>query len=84
VSVIVAAPITYGTAEWKSPSFAEENQFGVSGHGNPFETTGQAEEWTIIQKAFLFGIILAIIAIWVKVTRRRDARDDVGYEKTMA
>lgn len=45
---------------------------------------GPSEGLSILGKVALFGIILAAIAVWVCVTRNRQARDEVGYEKTLA
>lgn len=35
-------------------------------------------------KMVLFGIIIAAIAVWAHLTRNGQARNEVGYEKTLA
>ncbi len=71
--------VLYGSAQWSA---------GYGGEENPFDGGGGAaysEEWSVFQKAFLFGIILAAVAIWVKLASvRRGAQQEVGYEKTLA
>ncbi|KAF2972654.1 hypothetical protein GQX73_g977 [Xylaria multiplex] len=45
------------------------------------------EEWSVLQKGFLFFVVIAAIAFYVRWAQRRDQRDErdeVGYEKTMA
>ncbi len=74
-TVVPPSPALFGTAAWAA---------GYSGEENPFDAGGRSEGWSVFQKAFLFGIILTAVAVWVKVTRRRDGRDEVGFEKTMA
>jgi hypothetical protein len=51
---------------------------------NPFaEEAVVSEGWSLFQKAALFGVILAGIAIYLRLSRQRDERSD-GYEKTLA
>lgn len=47
----------------------------------PDETS---ESWFTWPTLALFGIVLALIAVWVQVSRDRSPRNDIGYEKTMA
>jgi len=70
-----ASPALYGSAEWAA---------GYSSEENPFDDLSRSEQWSILHKAFLFGTILTAVGIWVKVSKRRGSRDDVGHEKTMA
>jgi len=54
---------------------------------NLFDTDGSSEEWSVLQKAFLFAVILAAVGVWVKVSKRRSAKlGEALYEKekTMA
>ncbi|KAI1319880.1 cyclophilin-like domain-containing protein [Xylariaceae sp. FL0255] len=52
---------------------------------NPFqdEQTINAE-WSTLQKGLLFLVIVAAVGFYVRWTKRRDQRDEIGWEKTMA
>jgi len=69
-----ATPAKYGEADW-APGYSEENQF---------DEDGLSEEWSVFQKAVLFGVILTAVGIWVRVSKRREPADDIGHEKSMA
>jgi len=47
----------------------------------PAAETG--EDWPLEVKVALFGIVLAVIAVWVRFSRGQ-RRDEVGHEKTLA
>lgn len=47
------------------------------------ETTVPSAGWSVFQKALLFGVILAAVAFYLRLSKRRGERDDM-YEKTMA
>ncbi|EFX06086.1 peptidyl-prolyl cis-trans isomerase b precursor [Grosmannia clavigera kw1407] len=47
---------------------------------NPFDTDGSSEGWSVLQKAFLFIIIIAGIYVWMRISKRNGAK--AGYEKT--
>lgn len=49
-----------------------------------FDQQGLAEQWSVVQKAALFGVIVGAVALYLRLMRKRDAREDVGYEKTLA
>ncbi|KAI1335197.1 peptidyl-prolyl cis-trans isomerase B [Xylariaceae sp. FL0016] len=54
--------------------------------GNPFkeELGTPSEGYSVAQKALFFGVIVAAVAIYVRVSKRRSDLDDAAYEKTMA
>lgn len=53
--------------------------------GNPFSATSSSAEWSVLQKGLLFGVIITAVAVWVKVTRRKNSKkEDVGYEKVLS
>lgn len=43
-----------------------------------------AYEWSFFQKGAMFAVIIGCVALYVRITRRRSAREDVGYEKTLS
>ncbi|TGJ86157.1 hypothetical protein E0Z10_g2575 [Xylaria hypoxylon] len=50
-------------------------------------SAASGEGWSVLQKGFLFFVVIAAIAFYVRWTQGRDQRgerDEVGYEKTMA
>ncbi|WYZ38931.1 hypothetical protein EsH8_III_000845 [Colletotrichum jinshuiense] len=63
----------YGNSEWAS---------GYSNEDSPLEV-GSGEGWSLLQKAFFLGVVVAAIAVYLKISKSRASRD-VGYEKTMA
>ncbi len=68
----------HGTVGWAA---------GYSSEENPFDELNHSEEWSVFQKAFLFGVILTAVAVWVRVSSKRQAAARevaVSYEKTMA
>jgi len=75
-----ATPAKYGEADW-APGFFEENQFDED---NQFDDDGLSEEWSVVQKAVLFGVVLTAVGIWVRVSKRREPTHDIGHEKSMA
>ncbi|KAF4921034.1 Peptidyl-prolyl cis-trans isomerase B [Colletotrichum viniferum] len=64
----------YGHSEFAS---------GYSNEDAPLEV-GSGEGWYLLQKAFFLGVVVALIAVYMKVSKNRAAKEDVGYEKTMA
>ncbi|KAI0547320.1 cyclophilin-like domain-containing protein [Xylaria curta] len=78
-----------GTASWAAGVVGEEETTETKespSKGNPFQEAGvpSSEGWSVIQKAFLFFVVIAAIGAYVRWTQRRDEHDDVGFEKTMA
>jgi hypothetical protein len=51
--------------------------------GKPAPAAETGDDWPFEVKVALFGIILAVIAVWLRFSRGQ-RRDDVGYEKTLA
>ncbi|KAI2623289.1 peptidyl-prolyl cis-trans isomerase B [Hypoxylon sp. NC1633] len=69
----------YGQAEWAAGySNEEENPFGETA------AVPSSAGWSVFQKALLFGVILAAIAFYIRLSKRRTEQEDAGYEKTMA
>lgn len=82
----VVEPI-YGTADWAA-GFAdseppEEIQQELQGEIEG-ETSSAYYEWSFIQKGAMFAVIIGCVALYVRITRKRSAREDVGYEKTLS
>jgi hypothetical protein len=42
------------------------------------------ESWRVFRKAFFFGVIVAAVVIYMRYSRRKLEREDVGYEKNLA
>jgi hypothetical protein len=78
--------VIYGNTEWAAGYSNEEaGEETAAEKPNPFvDTVAAAEGWSLFQKAALFGVILGAIAIYLRMTRQRGERTDVGYEKTLA
>ncbi|KAJ2985685.1 hypothetical protein NUW58_g5405 [Xylaria curta] len=74
-----------GSSEWAAGVLgeveSENNKVTEAGVETP-----SSEGWSVVQKGLLFIVIIAAIGFYVRWTQRRDAiaRDDVGFEKTMA
>ncbi|KAI2643324.1 cyclophilin-like domain-containing protein [Xylaria nigripes] len=66
-----------GSSEWAAGVSDEEQ--------NPFnEMDGPwTEGWSALQKGLLFVVVVGGIAYYVHWTQRRNARDDIGPDKTM-
>ncbi|CAK7562217.1 MAG: Peptidyl-prolyl cis-trans isomerase B [Sporothrix epigloea] len=95
-----AAP-QYGASEWEYGAKGEEEDTPVvpTGLGSSSSVSGSKQDktgdnstvdggsdgWPFLQKALVFGIFIAVVAVCVRVTMRRKARkEDVGYEKVMS
>lgn len=78
-----AEPI-YGGADWAAGFTAgepaEEIQQEVQDQADGTASLG---EWSYVQKGALFAVIVGCVALYVRISRKRDPRD-AGYEKTMA
>ncbi|KAI0540981.1 cyclophilin-like domain-containing protein [Xylaria digitata] len=74
--------------EGLSEGLPEESSEMAKGAAVATDTSDvSGEEWSVLQKGFLFFVVIAAIAFYVRWAQRRDQRDerdDVGYEKTMA
>ncbi|KAI0120057.1 cyclophilin-like domain-containing protein [Nemania sp. FL0031] len=76
-----------GTAEWASGASDEIEETPLKEGGAKTDAEAMvpsSEGWSVVQKAFLFFVVIAAVAFYVRWTQRRDERDEVGYEKTMA
>jgi hypothetical protein len=79
----------YGSAAWADGVEHEKEDPPAAGtpakaDGNLFSAAGSSEGWSVVQKGLLFGVILTAVAVWVKVTRRKNKKEDVGYEKVLS
>lgn len=87
--MIVLSGLT-GTAQWAAgASEPEEDAAPIKAGGEAVtpETVvdiPMSEGWSAIQKGLLFFVVIGAVAFYVRWTQRRDERDEVGYEKTMA
>ncbi|XXH00281.1 hypothetical protein Hte_006623 [Hypoxylon texense] len=67
----------YGQSEWAAGYSNEEE--------NPFvETTAPSAGWSVFQKALMFGVIVAAVAFYLRLSKRRDELEDLAFEKSMA
>ncbi|OAA58971.1 peptidyl-prolyl cis-trans isomerase b precursor [Niveomyces insectorum RCEF 264] len=88
----------YGHAEWAAGAEPEKEdvlpQDGSASsppavptpdkQSNPFSAIGGSAEWSVLQKGLLFVVILTGIVAWIKLSKRKNKEEDVGYEKLMA
>ena len=74
----------HGSAGWAA-GFSDEES--VKPHVVPAETAATAasssEGWSVMQRAFFFAAIVAIIAVFVRSTRGGKTPADQGYQKSM-
>ncbi|KAI1636908.1 peptidyl-prolyl cis-trans isomerase B [Biscogniauxia mediterranea] len=71
----------HGTADWAA-GFSSEEATLV---GEPEVAAAEAATgFSFVQKATVFGVILALVAIYLRVSRQSDDHDDQGYSKSMA
>lgn len=81
--------LIYGGADWAA-GFAdseppEEIQQELQGEvSNEASPSSDEYEWSFISQIALFVIIIGCVALYVRMTRQRSAREDVGYEKTLS
>jgi len=43
-----------------------------------------SESWSVFGKALFFGVIVAAVAVYIRYSRKKLEREDVGYEKNKA
>lgn len=74
----------YGDADWAA-GFADDESVEEIQEEVQAEvaSSGVYESWSFVQKGLLFGVIIGCVALYVRITRKRDP-SSVGYEKTMA
>lgn len=79
----IAEPI-YGGADWAAGFTAgepaEEIQQEVQGQADGSAANG---DWSYVQKGALFAVIVGCVALYLRISRKRDPRG-AGYEKTLA
>lgn len=77
----------YGTADWAAgftdgepvEEISQEVQEEVKG-----EISGAYDKWSYLQKGFMFAVIIGCVAVYIRMSKKRSARESIGYEKTMA
>lgn len=82
--VLVEKTNLYGTAGWRE-GFSDEE--AVAPHVVPAEpavAASTAESYSVVQKAMFFAVIVAIIAVFVRLTSRGGSPEDQGYQKSLA
>lgn len=76
----------YGTSDWAAgygeEEPAEEIQQEVQSEWIDADAEAE-EEYSTLSKGVLFFFIVGCVALYVRITRKRNARDQ-GYQKTMA
>ncbi|KAI6090859.1 peptidyl-prolyl cis-trans isomerase-like protein B [Hypoxylon rubiginosum] len=66
-----------GSSEWAAGYSNEEE--------NPFtEVAAPSEGWSVFQKALMFGVIVAAIAFYLRLSNKRALEEDRAWEKSMA
>ncbi|KAK3359233.1 cyclophilin-like domain-containing protein [Lasiosphaeria hispida] len=72
----------YGSADWASGVSDEETLVGSDNHQAVVEHPDEGA--AALGKVFLFGVIVAAVAIYLRMSRGRNSRDGInGHEKTM-
>lgn len=81
------APAQYGSAGWAKGQ-SEEGEKAVpipdDGAATRIPAADSSEGWSVFRKAFFFGVIVAAVAIYLRYSRKKLEREDVGYEKNLA
>lgn len=74
----------YGGAEWAAGFTdgepVEEIQQEIQ---DELASTGIHDGWSSVQKGLMFGVILGCVALYLRISRKKDPAN-LGYEKTMA
>lgn len=84
----------YGTADWAAgytegesaeeiTSEAQEEADADAAAVVQGEVTSASEGWSYFQKGAIFAVIVGLVALYVRISRRRRPENQ-GYEKTMA
>ncbi|KAI1410960.1 peptidyl-prolyl cis-trans isomerase B [Hypoxylon sp. FL1857] len=71
----------HGDSEWAAGYSAEESPFAEEAAA---AAAVPSAGWSVFQKALLFGVVLAAVAFYLRLSKQRSERDDIAYEKTMA
>lgn len=72
----------YGSSDWAA-GYSEEESAEEIQQEVQSEVTGVYEEYSTLQKGALFFVIVGCVALYVRISRKRNLKD-LGYEKTMA
>lgn len=82
------APVKYGSAGWaKGQSEEGEKAVPIPDDGaaaTKISAADSSEGWSVVRKAFFFGVIVAAVAVYLRYSRKKLEREDVGYEKNLA
>jgi hypothetical protein len=81
---LLAEPI-YGSADWAAGFTAEEPAEEIQQEVQEQADSSVAAhgEWSYVQKGALFAAIVGCVALYLRISKKRDPRD-AGYEKTLA
>ncbi len=80
-------PALYGGAQWAAGATPEQTEPEVvqtPAELTPAELAASSAQWSILQKAFLFGVIIAAVLAYLRVSGRRAVRDAAVREKSLA
>jgi hypothetical protein len=82
-----SSPAQYGSAGWaKGQSEEEEKAIPIpDDNATPkVPAADYSEGWSVFRKAFFFGVIVTAVAVYLRYSRKKLEREDVGYEKNLA
>ena len=82
--VLVEKTNLYGTAGWREGFSDEEAAAPHVVPAEPAIAASSAEGYSVIQKAMFFAVIVAVIAVFVRLTGRSGTPEDQGYQKSLA
>lgn len=79
-----SAEVIYGGSDWAA-GFAEDESVEEIQQEIQAEvaSSGIYESWGFVQKGLMFGVIVGLVALYLRLSRKKDPAN-VGYEKTMA
>lgn len=72
----------YGGSDWAA-GYSEEESAEEIQQEVQTEVASVTEGYSTLQKGFLFAAIVGCVALYVRITKKRNLKD-LGYEKTMA
>lgn len=78
----LAEPI-YGSADWAAGFTAGEPAEEIQQEVQDQADGSAAYQWSYVQKGAIFAVIVGCVALYVRISRKKDPRD-AGYEKTLA
>ena len=79
------SPAQYGSAGW-APGQKEDDDISTipTVPTAPKVVVDNSETWDILGRVFFFGVIVAVVAMYIRSSRKKSEREDVGYEKNKA